>query len=91
MTDLAIGAAMVSPVIGFLLALIRPPTLRRVGLMTAMLAPLSAFTLFLASSRPAPPGYFAWWLTGLVMLAPFLAIWTTLTLVGFSAGRWSLR
>ncbi|MBB4609942.1 hypothetical protein [Sphingomonas yabuuchiae] len=91
MTNLAIGAAMVSPVIGFLLALIQRPTVRRVGLIMVILAPLLAFTLFLASARPGPLGYFAWWLTGLVMLAPFFAVWTTLTLIGFSAGRWSLR
>lgn len=91
MTTVWIGIILSATVIGFLVGRLRQGPVRAAVYAVLILAPALAFTLILAFTPPAPPGFVAWWMAGMVMIGPALVAWAMLTSLGFAAARWSVR
>jgi hypothetical protein len=48
-----------------------------------MFAPIIAWSAFLATGEPSPPGYWSWWRVSMVYLAIPFGIWIACALGGY--------
>lgn len=92
MTALVWGTLLiVPPVGGYWLARVRAPMLRTALLSLFLLTPVWALTILMVATPPAPPSSFSWWVAGLIMIIPAIAIWGMLAGAGYAISRRNAR
>lgn len=78
-------------IIAFALAHFDSRRTRQVAMAALVASPIIIVTVALAFVPPTPPSYLAEWPRAMRMALPMLAVWLALSVIGFFAGRWSVR
>jgi hypothetical protein len=91
MTTLLIGIILSAMAIGFVVGLAGRRRVRWSIYGALLLAPVAVLTIVLVQALPSPPGFMAWWITGMVMISPAVTAWAVSITAGFAAARWSVR
>ncbi len=81
----------VAAVLALLLAHFDSSRTRLLSLAALVVSPVIGITVGLAFVPPTPPSYLAEWPRAMRMTLPILAVWAGLSVIGFFAGRWSVR
>jgi len=76
-----------APLGGLLAGSLKSNLWRAVWMTAALFGPLIFYTVDLASYPPSPPGFWLWWLTGLVYLGVPLLVSALVSVLSFLAGR----
>jgi hypothetical protein len=82
-----IAIAAVSPLLGYRVGKIASFRARTVLLLLLLVAPLLLLTAILLFTPTSPPGFFAWWNVGALMMTPEAVGWCFLCIAGFLWGR----
>jgi hypothetical protein len=91
MTTLLIGIVLSAMAIGFVVGHAGRRRVRWSVYGALLLAPTAVLTILLAQALPSPPGFMAWWITGMLMIGSAVAPGVVSVTAGFAAAQWSVR
>ncbi len=77
---------LIGALLGFMVGTLVSSRWRRPALIAALLVPVGVYTFDLTAGPPTEQGFFAWWVTGLLMLGPLFFLAALLTATAYYGG-----
>ena len=77
---------LIGPLLGLLIGALVTDRWRRYLLFLSLLLPLAIYTFDLAGYQASEPGFWYWWMAGLLVVGPVLLLAQLLTVGGYLGG-----